>query len=105
MDILMNSNISDNISSLIDQYGELFNSFDNIYLFGSVLNIEEAPNDIDILLIYSKYSDIIINHLNIINSAFKNLSELPIDLTVLSVEEEKDTNFLKRLNSKYLRLK
>jgi len=105
MDILMNSTATDNISHLINQYMKLFNSFNNIYLFGSILNIEKEPNDIDILLIYSEYSSIIINDLNIICSVFANLSELPIDLTVLSVEEEKDTKFLKRLNSKYLKLK
>ena len=101
----MNLNVSDNIFYLINQHIELFNSFDNIYLFGSVLNIEKPPNDIDLLLIYSEYSNIIINDLNIISSAFTKLSELSIDLTVLSVEEEKDTKFLKRLNSKYLKLK
>jgi len=105
MDTLMNSNAADNISYLIYQYIKLFNSFNNIYLFGSILNIEKTPNDIDILLIYSEYSNNIINDLNIICSVFVNLSELPIDLTVLSVEEEKDTKFLKRLNSKYFKLK
>jgi predicted nucleotidyltransferase len=105
MDTLMNSNAADNISYLIYQHIKLFNSFNNIYLFGSILNIEKTPNDIDILLIYSEYSNNIINDLNIICSVFVNLSELPIDLTVLSVEEEKDTKFLKRLNSKCLKLK
>jgi predicted nucleotidyltransferase len=105
MDTLMNSNATDNISHLINQHIKLFNSFNNIYLFGSILNIEKTPNDIDILLIYSEYSNNIINDLNIICSVFANLSELPIDLTVLSVEEEKNTTFLKRLNSKYLKLK
>jgi predicted nucleotidyltransferase len=101
----MNPTAADNISHLISQHIKLFNSFKNIYLFGSILNIEKTPNDIDILLIYSEYSNNIINDLNIICSVFANLSELPIDLTVLSVEEEKNTTFLKRLNSKYLKLK
>lgn len=105
MNTLKNSNATNNISHLINQHIKLFNSFNNIYLFGSILNIEKTPNDIDILLIYSEYSNNIINDLNIICSVFVNLSELPIDLTVLSVEEEKDTKFLKRLNSKYLKLK
>ena len=105
MDTLMNSSAIDNISRLINQHIKLFNSFNNICLFGSILNIEKVPNDIDILLIYPEYSDVLINDLSIICSLFANLSELPIDLTVLSVEEEKDTKFLKRLNSKYLKLK
>ena len=105
INILMNSNATDNISHLINHRITLFNSFENIYLFGSILSIEKIPNDIDILLIYSEYSSKIINDLNIICSVFANLSDLPIDLTVLSVEEEKDTKFLRRLNSKYLKLK
>lgn len=105
MDSLMNSNAADNISHLINRHIKLFNSFKNIYLFGSILNVGKTPNDIDILLIYKEYSNNIINDLNIIYSVFANLSELPIDLTVLSVEEEKDAMFLKRLNSRYLKLK
>lgn len=105
MNILKNSTEINNISNLINQNIELFNSFTNIYLFGSILNIEKIPNDIDILLIYPEYSNIIINDLNIIYSVFVNQSGLPIDLTVLSVEEEKNTKFLKRLNLKYLKLK
>jgi len=57
------------------------------------------------ILIYSEYSNIVIDDLKIISSVFINLSELPTDLTVLSVEKEMDTKFLKRLNSKYLKLK
>lgn len=94
-----------NISNLINKQIKLFDSFNNVYLFGSILNIEKTPNDIDILLIYLEYSNDIINDLNIIYSVFAKLSDLPIDLTVLSVKEEKDTKFLKRLNSKYLKLK
>jgi predicted nucleotidyltransferase len=105
MDTLINSNAIDNISCLINQYIKLFNSFNNIYLFGSILNIEKTPNDIDILLIYSEFSNNIIDDLNIIYSSFANLIDSQIDLTVLSVEEEKDTKFLKRLNSKHLKLK
>ncbi|MDR0913750.1 MAG: nucleotidyltransferase domain-containing protein [Oscillospiraceae bacterium] len=105
MDTLMNSIEIDKITYLINQHIELFNSFNNIYLFGSLLSAEKNPNDIDILLIYSEFSNNIIDDLNIIYSSFANLSGFQIDLTVLSVEEEKDTNFLKRLNSKYLKLK
>lgn len=102
---LMNSNVTDNISYLINQHINLFNYFNDIYLYGSILNIEKNPNDIDILLIYTKYSNAIIDDLKNIYSVFENLIDLPIDLTVLSIEEEKDTKFLKRLNSKYLKLK
>mgnify|MGYP002410738310 CR=1 FL=1 len=105
MNTLINSNAADTILHSINRHIELFDSFKGIYLFGSIINAKKAPNDIDILLIYAKYSNNIINDVNIIYSVFANLSELPIDLTVLSVEEEKDTMFLERLNSKYLKLK
>lgn len=101
MDILVKYNVID----LINQYIEIFNSFDNIYLYGSILDTSKTPNDVDILLIYSKYSNNLINDLNTISYILKKMNNLPIDLTVLSVEEEKDTNFLERLKSKYIKLK
>jgi len=105
MDILMKSNIYDSIPNFIRQHIALFDSFDNIYLFGSILNISKAPNDIDILLIYSKHSNSIIKDLNNISSVLEKMFNLPIDLTVLSIEEERETKFLKRIDSLYLKLK
>ncbi|WP_330111682.1 hypothetical protein VSU16_02555 [Cetobacterium somerae] len=101
MDILVRCNVID----LINQYIEIFNSFDNIYLYGSILDTSKTPNDVDILLIYSKYSNNLINDLDTISFILKKMNNLPIDLTVLSIEEEKDTNFLERLKSKYVKLK
>lgn len=69
------------------------------------MNINKIPNDIDILLIYSEYSNKIINEMSIICSVLEELSGLSVDLTVLSVKEEKDTEFLKKINSAYLKLK
>lgn len=105
MDILMNLNKTNYISLLIERHIKLFDSFDNVYLFGSILNINKISNDIDILLIYSEYSNKIINDLSIIRSVLEELSGLSVDLTVLSVEEEKDTEFLKKINLEYLKLK
>ena len=102
---LKNLNTSADICDLINRNTELFNSFNNIYLFGSILDVDKNSNDIDLLLIYPEHSNEIINDVKIIYSAFANWCEIPIDLTVLSVEEEKDTKFLKRLKSKYLKLK
>lgn len=93
------------IKSLIKQHITLFDSFDNVYLFGSILDINKIPNDIDILLIYSEYSSKIINDLGSICSGLEEISGLPVDLTVLSIEEEKDTKFLEKINFKYLKLK
>lgn len=100
----MNSHTRDNISYFINKYVYLFNVFDSVYLFGSILDKKE-PNDVDILLIYSVYSSEILTHIKIIHSAFESLIKLPLDLTVLSVNEEHGTQFLRKLNSKYIRLK
>lgn len=105
MDILTNFNEPSRLSSLINRHIQLFDSFDKIYLYGSILNIEKNPNDIDILLIYSEYSNKIISDLNIISSFLANQNDLPIHLTVLSIQEEDDTKFLKRLKQNYLKLK
>ena len=105
MNTLMKLNINNNISELIRQHINLFNSFDNVYLFGSVLDISKTPNDIDILLIYSEYTSKINNDVSLICSVLEKVSGLSVDVTVLSIEEEKDTEFLKKINSLYLKLK
>lgn len=73
-------------------------------MFGSILDRTKFPNDIDILLIYSKYSSRMVNNLSFIRSALEEISGMPIDLTVLSIEEEREMEFLKKINSLYLKL-
>lgn len=105
MNTLKKLNIKDSISEFIKQHIVLFDSFDNVYLFGSILDINKIPNDIDILLVYLEYSTKILNDLNYIRSVLEEVSGLPVDLTVLSVEEQKETDFLNRISSLYLKLK
>lgn len=95
----------DSIYKFMEQHIMLFGSFDNVYLFGSILNMNSIPNDIDILLIYTEYSSEIINDINCIRTMLARISGLPVDLTVLSVEEEKDTEFLQKITPLYLKLK
>ena len=47
--------LKNNMANYIKQNISLFESFDNVYLFGSILKDDVIPNDIDILLIYSEY--------------------------------------------------
>jgi len=83
----------------------LFNLFDEVYLFGSVLDGTKIPNDVDVLLIYSEYSDVIIEETKQISYLLEGLTGLAVDLTVLSTEEERDTQFLGRISQQYLKLK
>ena len=101
----MNLKLRNNIKEIIKQHIELFDDFDQIYLFGSILDENKTPNDIDLLLIYSAYSLKILNDLNTIRFVLENEINLPLDLTVISVEEEKEMRFLDKLNFKYLKLK
>ena len=66
----------------------LFDSLDAVYLFGSVLDSTKIPNDLDVLLIYSEYSDVMIEKTKQISYLLEGLTGLGVDLTVLSVEEE-----------------
>lgn len=102
--MLMKSDVRDKTEKIIRENIVLFNSFKNVYLFGSILNINKVPNDIDILLIYEKFSSNFIDEINIIRSTLEKLSGFFIDLTVLSVKEEKEVKFLKRIN-KYIKIK
>ena len=104
MDTSTRSRIN-NLTEYIKRNIFLFKSFDNVYLFGSMLNNNTIPNDIDILLIYSEYSYKIQQDLIAISSVLEKEFEFPVDLTVLSINEERETKFLDRLNSSYLKLK
>ncbi len=93
------------IVELIQNNIALFEQFDRVYLFGSVLDDHKEPNDVDILLIYNQYTTKITEEISRVLSSLENLLGIAIDLTVLSVEEEKDTQFLNRIKPHVLKLK
>lgn len=99
------TNLGKNISRLVSEHIDLFDSFEYVYLFGSVLKSDKVYNDIDILAIYIKYSNRINNNVLMIADELEKASGLPVDLTVLSIEEEKDTAFLEKIKPHYLRIK
>lgn len=88
----------------LEESVDLFKYFEHVYLFGSVLELNNRYNDVDILLIYRKYSTEIERELKKINNKLEKECESAIDLTVLDCEEEKEVQFLKRLKTKYLNL-
>ena len=75
----------------------LFEEIEHAYLFGSVLGESKEPNDIDLLIIYSEYSDTLNKQIKALAKELEDDSGLPVDLTVLSYEEEKEVQFLKRI--------
>lgn len=103
--MLINSNMAYDMSKHIRQNIYLFSLFENVYLFGSILDDSKFSNDIDLLLIYSSYSNRILDDLNQISSVLETMYRLPVDFTVLSIEEEKDIEFLRRIYPKYIKLK
>lgn len=105
MDTLIASNKKDSIIQKIIYHIELFESFENVYLFGSIINEERMPNDIDLLLIYKEFSSKLLSDLDNISTIFNQLYGFSFDLTILSENEEKESSFIMRLNSNYLRLK
>lgn len=93
------------ILGLIKEHVALFDPFKYVYLFGSVIDPNIAHNDIDILIIYAKYSDEIENTLQVISDELEKASGLLVDLTALSIEEERDIAFLERIKPHYIRIK
>lgn len=84
---------------------EIFDLFTGVYIFGSSLNNNQHANDIDLLIVYQTYSKEIFNEKNSICCFLEKLFQLPIDLTVLSEKELKETKFLEKLSLNYERLK
>ena len=94
-----------NIVELLRKNIVLFEQFNEVYLFGSVLDDHKVPNDVDILLIYNQYTTEITEEISRVLILLENLLGISVDLTVLSVEEEKDTQFLNRIMPRVLKLK
>ena len=100
------SETADRIISLLNHNLSLFDDFENVYLFGSVLKkTNKLPEDIDILLVYIEQSETLLSALETIRSTLRECSGMKIDLTVLSYAEEQGTCFLNRLNSSYIKVK
>ncbi|MFS0788641.1 nucleotidyltransferase domain-containing protein [Shouchella sp. 1P09AA] len=105
MNTLIALNKKDSVIQKILYHIELFESFENVYLFGSIINEKRTPNDIDLLLIYKDFSSRLLIDLDKISTIFDQLYEFSFDLTVISEHEEDESSFLIRLNSNYLKLK
>ena len=54
MDIFME--LKNNVLEIIKEQISLFDPFESVYLFGSAINPNLIYHDIDILIIYTKYS-------------------------------------------------
>ena len=89
----------------LEESVDLFKCFEHVYLFESVLELNNRYNDVDILLIYREYSTEIEQELKKINNELEKECKAAIDLTVLNCEEEKEIQFLKRLKTNYLKIK
>jgi uncharacterized protein len=105
MDTLTVLNRKDMVIQKIIYHIELFHSFENVYLFGSIISKKRNPNDIDLLLIYETFSSTLLRDLDEIRTIFDQLHGLSYDLNVLSSTEEKESNFLGKLKPNYLRIK
>lgn len=106
MDILMESSKLNNI--IIEQVRKHitpFDSFEHVFLFGSALELNAINNDIDILIIYTEYSSKFNNDLILFSNKLKKEIDMLVDITSLSVEEEKETQFLDRIKFHCLKLK
>ena len=94
----------DRIIYLIKENENLLSTFTEVYIFGSAIN-NFKYNDIDILLIYENFSPELLSNKNKLEYLGENTLDCLLDITMLSRDEEKDVRFLKRLNSKYIRIK
>lgn len=91
------------IVNIVKEHLFLLKDIEHAYLFGSVLDANKKPNDIDVLIIYTDYTDKTRKQLQEFAKALESDIGLPVDLTVLSIEEEKEVQFLKRIKFLCLR--
>ena len=93
-----------NISKVLIENKQIFQSFTDVYIFGSVIKNNSIPNDIDLLLVYDKYSTEIQSEKDYIYFFLEKILDLSVDLTTLSQEELLETKFLEKIGN-YERLK
>lgn len=93
-------NICNNTKKLVLSFPD----FKQVYLFGSTLYTTNN-HDIDILIIYMKYSNSLKNALQSFSKQLTEITGKMIDITALSIEEEKEVAFLKKIEPHYLRIK
>ncbi len=101
----MKSDASNIVAKFIESHEELFERFVNIYIFGSILDKNRISKDVDILLVYEKYSSKVQDDLTVIQTLLEKELGMFVDLTVLSIEEEKEVSFIDRLKNSYQKLK
>lgn len=99
------NNLNTDIIERVRKHIPPFESFKHVFLFGSTLDLNIINNDIDILIIYTQYSNTFHNDLLLFLNELEREFGMVIDITSLSVEEEKETKFLDRINGHYLKLK
>lgn len=97
MDISMR--LKQEIFEFVWKHTILFEYFENVYLFGSSINEDSIPHDIDLLLVYSIYRDGITDDIELISTVLGSELHMPTDLTVLSIEELESTDFLNKIKS------
>ncbi len=106
MNTLIKSNKTNkDIIKQIKKYTKQFDTIKHAFLFGSFLKHKKRIHDIDLLLIYSEYTSEVKNDLMKLENKLKKEIETFVDITSLSVEEEKEIKFLDRIKPHYLKLK
>ena len=83
---------------LIKMNVDIFYAFEKVYIFGSILKQDCHSNDIDILLLYSKTSPEMLRNVSQIIENIEQKTSYPLDVTVLSFEEEKELHFIDSLS-------
>lgn len=97
--------LNNDIIELVRKHILPFDSFKQVFLFGSTLDLNAISNDIDILIIYAEYSNEFGNDLILFSNELEKESDMFIDITSLSVEEEREIKFLDRIKHRCLKLK
>ena len=88
-----------NIIDLIKKYLYLLKNVEQVYVFGSVLEQNKIPRDIDVLIIYSEYSNEIQWQIKEFEMKLANKTKMLVDLTLLSFEEERQVCFLEKIKA------
>ncbi|MCD2492966.1 nucleotidyltransferase domain-containing protein [Lacrimispora sp. NSJ-141] len=103
MDTLENLEIINTVKKIINENQHLADKFNEVYVFGSILKNVYYPNDLDLLFIYRVFEDKLLDYRQALVDLIEAEIGIPVDVTMLSIEEKEETKFLD-LIKKYIRI-
>ena len=97
MSLLKRLRIRKDVSNFLKEKTQRFTFNFKLFLFGSILKNKKTLNDVDILIVYSLLEKTMIEEIDKLKLDFENYFKTNLDVTILSYNELKETQLLRKI--------